>query len=63
MAAKNLLTAEEIEALDHTFYGVTWAMSPDDSWKAPARTLGWQISGWCVEYLRNDKGGRWKFTR
>ncbi|WP_405057058.1 hypothetical protein OG474_30520 [Kribbella sp. NBC_01505] len=63
MAAKNPLTTEEIEALDHTFYGVTWAKNPDGSWKLPARTLGWQIAGWCAEYLRNDKGGPWKFTR
>lgn len=29
----------------------------------PRRTLGWQIAGWCAEYLRGDDGMPWKFTR
>ncbi|MGW0900412.1 terminase, partial [Streptomyces goshikiensis] len=36
--------------------------------KLPARTLGWQIAGWCAEYLdgegsTDDRRVPWKFTR
>ncbi|MFJ8713839.1 hypothetical protein ACIRD9_11730 [Streptomyces violaceus] len=29
----------------------------------PERTLGWQVAGWCAEYLKADDGGPWRFTR
>ncbi|WP_309140474.1 terminase [Streptomyces sp. PKU-EA00015] len=32
-------------------------------WKLPQRTLGWQIAGWCAEYLKAESGGSWKFTK
>lgn len=31
-------------------------------WLLPEKTLGWQIAGWCAEYLLADDGGPWKFT-
>lgn len=57
------MTAEEIDALEPTFIGPTWQQNPDGSWNLPARTLGWQIAGWCAEYLRAEDGGPWRFTR
>ncbi|QEQ94038.1 terminase [Streptomyces phage Saftant] len=58
-----VMTTEEIEALEPTFLGPTWLMNDDGSWKLPEKTLGWQIAGWCAEYLKAENGGPWKFTR
>ncbi|AWY07571.1 terminase [Streptomyces phage Yosif] len=63
MMTKPVMTEEEIDALDPTFLGPTWLTNEDGSWKLPARTLGWQIAGWCAEYLKAEDGGPWKFTR
>ncbi|ELP64581.1 hypothetical protein ACKI1I_06905 [Streptomyces turgidiscabies] len=57
------LAPEEIDALEPTFLGPTWAKEPDGSWKLPEHTLGWQIAGWCAEYLKAEDGGPWRFTR
>ncbi|MEU2854151.1 terminase [Streptomyces syringium] len=56
------LAPEEIDALEPTFLGPTWAREPDGSWKLPEHTLGWQIAGWCAEYLKAEDGGPWRFT-
>ncbi|WJN62937.1 terminase large subunit [Streptomyces phage phiScoe25] len=58
-----VLTTEEIDALEPTFLGPTWLTNDDGSWKLPEKTLGWQIAGWCAEYLKAENGGPWKFTR
>ncbi|WJN62785.1 terminase large subunit [Streptomyces phage phiScoe2] len=58
-----VMTTEEIEALEPTFLGPTWLTKDDGSWKLPEKTLGWQIAGWCAEYLKAENGGPWKFTR
>jgi hypothetical protein len=43
--------------------GPTWQKNPDGSWKLPERTLGWEIAGWCAEFLHGPDGqGRWTFT-
>ena len=57
------LTSEDIEALDPIFIGPTWQRKPDGKWDLPDLTLGWQIAGWCAEYLRAENGGPWKFTK
>ncbi|GIE98940.1 terminase [Paractinoplanes rishiriensis] len=57
------LTADEIDLLAPTFIGPTWQRNPDGSWRLPQLTLGWQIAGWCAEYLLADDGGPWRFTR
>ncbi|WP_327431426.1 terminase [Streptomyces sp. NBC_01236] len=57
------LTEEEIDALEPSFLGPTWAREPDGSWKLPEHTLGWQIAGWCAEFLKAEDGGPWRFTR
>ncbi|MFG2209935.1 terminase [Streptomyces sp. NPDC091682] len=68
MAATADLTLEEIEALEPEFHGPTWQKDAFGQWKLPARTLGWQIAGWCAEYLdgegsTDDRRVPWKFTR
>lgn len=50
------LTVEEIAALEHIYHGPTWRRTPDGKWDLPERTLGWQILGWCAEYLNNFDG-------
>ena len=63
------LTVEQIIELEHSFFGPTWQRNDDGSWCLPEHTLGWQIAGWCAEYLLGealDPYGRqlpWKFTR
>ncbi|MFF3793772.1 terminase [Streptomyces sp. NPDC001981] len=57
------LTSEEIELLEPTFLGPTWQKDSLGAWLLPKRTLGWQIAGWCAEYLQAENGGPWKFTR
>ncbi|MGW6404512.1 hypothetical protein [Streptomyces sp. NPDC055134] len=56
------LSAEEVEALDPTFYGPTWNRDEAGAWALPERTLGWQIAGWCAEFLEAEDGGPWRFT-
>lgn len=54
---------QEIEALEPTYLGPTWQRTTDGAWFLPQRTLGWQIAGWCAEYLLGDDGKPWRFTR
>ncbi|WP_263729971.1 phage terminase family protein [Cellulomonas sp. SG140] len=43
--------------------GPTWRKKPDGSWDLPEYTLGWEIAGWCAEFLHGPDGqGRWQFT-
>lgn len=56
------LTLDEIAALEHNFFGPTWQRGPLGNWLLPERTLGWEIAGWCAEYLRAEDGGPWRFT-
>ncbi|MCX5237233.1 terminase [Streptomyces prunicolor] len=57
------MTSEEIDNLEPSLLGPTWALEPDGSWKLPEHTLGWQIAGWCAEFLKAEDGGPWRFTR
>lgn len=57
------MTSEEIDNLEPSLLGPTWAREPDGSWKLPEHTLGWQIAGWCAEFLKAEDGGPWRFTR
>jgi hypothetical protein len=57
------LTPEEIDALTPMFLGPTWQCDDDGKWLLPEHTLGWEIAGWCAEYLRGEDGKPWKFTR
>ncbi|WP_327292453.1 terminase [Streptomyces sp. NBC_01198] len=68
-AQQKALTAEEIEALEPDFHGPTWQRDPfTGKWHLPKHTLGWQIVGWCAEYLSgegstDEKPVPWKFTK
>lgn len=57
------LTLEDIEALEPVKIGPTWQVGPN-GFVVPDknRTLGWQIAGWCHEYLRGADGEPWLFT-
>ncbi|QYW07854.1 terminase large subunit [Streptomyces phage RedBear] len=57
------LTLDEIEALEPTYIGPTWQKDAFGQWVLPKRTLGWQIAGWCAQWLRAEDGGPWKFTK
>ncbi|AOQ27057.1 terminase large subunit [Streptomyces phage Celeste] len=57
------LTLEEIEALEPDFLGPTWQKDAFGQWVLPKYTLGWQIAGWCAQWLRAEDGGPWKFTK
>ena len=57
------LSPEAIDALEHSFIGPTWQRHPlTGKWLLPEKTLGWEIAGWCAEYLLSKEGGPWKFT-
>ncbi|MEU7400074.1 terminase [Streptomyces sp. NPDC044948] len=67
MATVAPLTPEEIEALEPEYLGPTWQKDAFGRWKLPEFTLGWQIAGWCAEYLdgegsTDEKRVPWKFT-
>lgn len=46
--------------------GPTWQRKPNGKWLLPKRTLGWEIIGWCGQYLHSMTPGRkkvpWTFT-
>lgn len=67
MAAPAPLTLEEIDALEPEYLGPTWQKDAYGRWKLPEFTLGWQIAGWCAEYLdgegsTDEQRVPWKFT-
>ncbi|UZJ23705.1 hypothetical protein RHODO2019_10845 [Rhodococcus antarcticus] len=59
------MTTTEIDynELEPIFIGPTWQRSDDGAWLLPECTLGWQIAGWCAEWLTGEDGKPWKFTR
>ncbi|MFC3504455.1 terminase [Micromonospora krabiensis] len=66
------LSAEEIDALEPYYFGLTWKHKagcfgrledhPGCEWELPELTLGWQIVAWCTKYLNGLDGGHWTFT-
>lgn len=50
-------------ALDPILLGPTWQLTDAGKWLLPERTLGWEIAGWCAQWLRGEDGKPWKFTR
>ena len=57
------MTPDEIDLLQPTYIGPTWQRNDDGSWRLPTLTLGWQIAGWCAEYLLGEDSRPWRFTR
>lgn len=58
------LTPEQIrEKYAPVCIGPTWRRDAAGGWLLPERTLGWEIAGWCAEYLNSPDGsGPWVFT-
>lgn len=48
--------APELHELQHVFIGPTWMRDEHGRWILPEFTLGWQIAGWCAEYLHSVAG-------
>ena len=57
------LTPEELEIIEPIKIGPTWQKDAFGRWVLPEFTLGWQIAGWCAEYLQGKDGKPWKFTK
>ena len=53
---------ELLASLPPIHIGPTWKKTDAGKWMLPKHTLGWQIVGWCSEYLLNDEGQPWRFT-
>lgn len=61
------LTPEQIDELEPIFIGPTWKRNEDGSWLLPQRTLGWEVIGWCAEWLNaetstDEERVPWRFT-
>ena len=56
------LTDDEREVIEPIKIGPTWLRTEDGKWCLPERTLGWEIAGWCAEWLVGNDGKPWKFT-
>lgn len=52
-------------SLEPETYGPTWERGEDGRFVLPEYTLGWDVIGWCTEYLANpqDPTQPWTFTR
>jgi hypothetical protein len=57
------LTPTELEIIEPIKIGPTWQKNAFGQWLLPEFTLGWQIAGWCSEYLQGKDGKPWKFTK
>jgi hypothetical protein len=42
--------------------GPLWLKDEDGHWLLPERTLGWEVAGWCAEWLQMPDGSPWIFT-
>src|SRR5690606_7212028 len=60
-----ILSLEEVKELEHIYIGPTWMRDEDGRWKLPEYTLGWEIAGWCAQWLRGlgDDEERFRFTK
>lgn len=56
------LTDDEREIVEPIKIGPTWLRDENGKWLLPERTLGWEIAGWCAEWLVGNEGKPWKFT-
>lgn len=45
-----------------TDIGPLWATDENGDWLLPEITLGWEILGWCAEWLQMPDGSPWIFT-
>ena len=53
----------QIQAMFPPVYiGPTWQRNEAGKWLLPDKTLGWEIAGWCAEWLQHDDRRPWRFT-
>jgi hypothetical protein len=53
----------DLSELRPEYLGPSWQTDEDGNWVLPRWTLGWQIAGWCSEWLNAvDGDGSWNFT-
>lgn len=53
---------EELEIIKPTCIGPTWQKNAFGMWDLPEHTLGWEIIGWCAEWLLTPDKTPWQFT-
>lgn len=62
LGEKKTLSPELImQIIKPVTYGPVWQRDAT-GWLLPSKTLGWQIAGWCAEWLRGEDGKPWRFT-
>lgn len=44
------------------YIGPSWRTTATGEWDLPEFTLGWEILGWCAQWLTNPDGEPWIFT-
>lgn len=44
------------------YIGPSWRTTATGEWDLPEHTLGWEILGWCAQWLTNPDGDPWIFT-
>ena len=42
--------------------GPLWLKDDDGNWLLPERSIGWEVLGWCAEWLQMPDGSPWIFT-
>lgn len=45
-----------------TYVGPSWQKDENGQWLLPKLTLGWEILGWCAQWLTTPDGDPWIFT-
>lgn len=45
-----------------SYIGPSWERDEDGNWLLPEFSLGWEILGWCAQWLTNPDGDPWIFT-
>lgn len=45
-----------------TYIGPSWQTTTAGEWVLPQLTLGWEILGWCAQWLTTPEGDPWVFT-
>ena len=58
----DIATEAEIDIYEPIKIGPTWQTKADGTWHLPELTLGWEIAGWCAQWLRGEDGLPWRFT-
>lgn len=63
LEAHGLSLEEALELVTPITLGPTWKRTPEGGWALPRKTLGWEIIGWCAQWLQDEDGNPWKFTK